>query len=102
MTTAEDTKTDSITTSYGFSQIISDPTHILPNFSSCVNLIFTNQPCLVTESGVHPSLHPNSPHQIALVNLNLKLGYPPLYEHLIWGYKNANEQLINHAIESFN
>ena len=25
-----------------------------------------------------------------------------MYEHLIWGYKNANEQLISHVIESFN
>ena len=31
-----------------------------------------------------------------------KTEYPSLYERLIWNYKNANEQLINRAIESFN
>ena len=46
-TTTEGTKIDSITTSYSFRQIISDPTHILPNSSSCIELIFTNQPNLV-------------------------------------------------------
>ena len=31
-----------------------------------------------------------------------KIYYSLLYGRLIWGYKNANEQLINRAIESFN
>ena len=56
--TSEGTQVDSFTISYGLSQIISDPTHILSNSSSCIDLIFTNQPNLVTESGVYPSLHP--------------------------------------------
>ena len=51
LSTSEDTQVDSLTTSYGLSQIISDPTHILPNSSSCFDLFFTNQPNLVTESG---------------------------------------------------
>ena len=38
-------------------QLISDPTHILPNCSTCIDLIFTDQPNLVVDSGVHPSLH---------------------------------------------
>ena len=62
MTTAEGAKIDSITTSYCFSQIIIDPTHILRNVSSCVDLVFTNQPNLVPESGIHPSLHWNYPY----------------------------------------
>ena len=56
----EGTKIDSLATSYDFSQIISDPTHILPNSSSCTDLTFTNQPNLgIESSGVQPSLHPN-------------------------------------------
>ena len=55
LSTSEGTKIDSLTTSYGLSQIISDPTHILPNSSFSIDLIFTNQPNLVTVSGViHP------------------------------------------------
>ena len=29
---------DSLTTTYGFHQLISDPTHLLPNSSSCIDL----------------------------------------------------------------
>ena len=58
ISTCEGTQVNSLTTSYGLSQIISDPSHILPNSSSCIDLIFTNQPRLVTTSGFHPSLHP--------------------------------------------
>ena len=101
LSTSEGTHVDSLTTSYGLSQIISDPTHILPNSSSCIDLIFTNQPNLVTESGVHPSLHPKCHHQIAFAKLNLKVEYPPLYERLICDYKNADIPSINRAIDIF-
>ena len=60
--TSKRTQVDSLRSSYGLSQIISDPTHILSNSSSCTDLIFTNQPNLVTESGVYPSLHPKCYH----------------------------------------
>ena len=54
LSTSEGTQVDLLTTSYGLSQIISDPTHILPNSYSCNDLIFTNPPNLVTEKRVHP------------------------------------------------
>ena len=101
LSTSEDTQVDSLTTSYGLSQIISDPTHILPNSSSRIDLIFTNQPNLVTESGVHPFLHPKCHHQIVFAKLNPKVEYPPLYEHLIWDYKNADIPSINCPINIF-
>ena len=55
MTTTDDTKINSLSTSYSFSQIISYPTHILPNLSSRIDLIFKNEPNLVTESVFHRS-----------------------------------------------
>ena len=42
--------------------MINEPTHILESSSSCVHLIFTSQPNLITESGVHPPPYPNSHH----------------------------------------
>ena len=102
MTTTEGTKIDSVTTSYGFSQNISNPSNILPNSYSCIDLIFINQPNLVIERRVHPSLHQNSHNQIVFARRNLKIQCPLLYEHLTWDYKNVNEQLINHTIERFN
>ena len=40
LSTSEGTQVDSLTTSYGLSQIISDPTHILPNSSSCIDFLY--------------------------------------------------------------
>ena len=41
-----------------------EPTQILHNSSECIDLIFTSQPNLIIESGVHPSLHSNCHHQL--------------------------------------
>ena len=86
LSTSEGTQVDSLTTSYGLSQTISVPTHILPNSPSCIDFIFTNQPNSVTESRVHPSLHPKCYHQTVFAKLNLKVEHPSLYERLIWDY----------------
>ena len=57
-------------------QLIHEATHILQNSSSCIDLIFTSQSNLVTESGVHSSLHSSCHHQIVFENqlkFNLKI-----------------------------
>ena len=64
MTATKGTKIDLLATSYGFSQIISDQTHILPNSSWYDDFILTNQPTWIIESGFHPLLHPHCYHKI--------------------------------------
>ena len=54
---------------YDFHQLISDLTHILPASSYCMDLIFIDQPKLVVNSGIHPSIHANRHHQITYGNL---------------------------------
>ena len=93
---------ESITSFYKLHQIINEPTHILPSSSSCIDLTFTNQPNMITDSGVHLSLNQNCHHQIILAKVNMKIFYPPPYKHLIWDYRNTNIEAINSAIESFN
>ena len=51
-TTYEGSKIDAITSQFGLKQLIQEPTHILTDSSSCIDVIFTSQPNLVTESGV--------------------------------------------------
>ena len=82
-TSPEGTDIDSLTTVHGLQQLISEPTHLLPNSLSCIDLIFTDQPNLVVDSGVHPSLHPNCHHQIIFCKFNLMIKYPPPYERLV-------------------
>ena len=51
------TQLESLTSLYGMKQLIAEPPHVLENSSSCIDLIFTNQPKLIMYAGVHPSLH---------------------------------------------
>ena len=82
-------------------QVIEEPTHILDT-SSCIDLIFTSQPNLIIESGVHSSLHSNCHHQIIFAKFNLEVVYPPPYVRKFWHYKDANTKLIRWAINEFN
>ena len=95
-----DSSIDSLTTTYGFHQL-SDPTHLLLNFS-CIDLIFTDQPNLVLDSGVHPTLHGNCHHQIIFSKFNLMVEYPPLYERLVWDNRKANIDSIQKALTQIN
>ena len=61
-----------------YTQLINSATHIIGNSSSCIDLIFTQQPNLVTPSGPHASLHNNCHHQITFTLINLLIEYPPL------------------------
>ena len=69
-------KIDAITSKFGLQQLINEPTHLVADSSSCIDLIFTSQPNSVMESGVHSSLHPNCHHQITYAKFNLKIYYP--------------------------
>ena len=83
-------------------QSISDPTHLLPNSSSCIDLIFTGQPNLGVDSGVCHSLHPNCHHQITFSRYNLTVEYPPPYERLVWDFNKANTESIKQALTQIN
>ena len=81
--------------------MINEPTHILETSSSCIDLIFTSQPNLITESLVHPSLHPKSHHQIIFAKFNLEIIFPPPYFRDVWHYQDANTGLVRRAIDMF-
>ena len=57
-TSYEGSKIDAITSQFGLQQLINEPTHLVADSSSAIDLIFT-RPNLVVDSGVHSSLHPN-------------------------------------------
>ena len=82
--------------------MITDPTHILSYTSTCIDLLFTNQPNMITKSGVLSSLHPNCHHQIIYAKINFKIIYPPPYERHIWHYTRANIHEMRHCLENIN
>ena len=100
--TYEGKKLESLISKCAFKQVISDPTHILESSASCIDLIFTSQPNLVMNSGVHFSLHPNCHHQITHAKLNLKILSPPPCERAVLHYQDANNDLIQRSISRFN
>ena len=92
---------DVVTSNYGLHQLIQEPTHILKLSSSYIDLIFTTQPNLVMESGIHSSLHSNCHNQVVFAKVNLSVLYPPPYEKTVWFYKKANPGIIRRAIKEF-
>ena len=83
---------------FGLHQIINEPTHILENPSSCIDLIFTSQPNLSVESETQPSLHPNCHHQIVYAIFNLEVIYPPAYTREVWHYQDSDVELIGRSL----
>ena len=99
--TTEGSIIEFLTSQFGLSQIIKELKHILENSSSCIDLIFTTEPNIALESGVHHSLHQNCHHQIIFVKFNLKVYYPPPYERTIFHYSQANVDHIQQVINLF-
>ena len=87
---------------YNYSQVINEPTNFEGQKNpSCIDLIFSNQPNLILESGVHPSLTSYCHHQIIFVKINFKIILPPAYRREIWHFKNARIDLIQQSINRF-
>ena len=99
--TTEGEEIEFVTSQFGLYHIINEPTYVLENSLSCFDLIFTSQPNLVVDSGVHPFLHPNCYHQIVYAKYNVKIHFPPPYEREIWHYGQGNTELIRRAVNEF-
>ena len=93
------TDIDSLTTIHGLHQLTLDPTHLLPTSLSYIDLIFTDEPSVAVDCGVHPSLHPNCHHQIIYCKFNFAIEYPPLYVLLVWDYKCSDQDAIAKTLD---
>ena len=78
-----------------------EPTHILDNAIACIDLIFTSQPNMVIDPGVHASLHSNCHHQIIYAKFDLEIFYPSPYDRTVWHFKHGNTDHIKRAIGMF-
>ena len=68
---------------------------------SCIDLIFTDQPNLFLETGVHPTLHEQCHHQVVYGKLSANILVPPTYTRRIWFYDRANVLAVRRSIEMF-
>ena len=101
-TTPEGSSIEEMSSLLGLSQLIRDPTNFEPNKNpSCIDLIFTDQPNLVLESGTRSSLDSFCHHQITYCRFNFKIPPPPPFKRKIWLYDNANVSSIKRSICNF-
>ena len=70
--TQEGLKIENFLSQFFLSQVIYELTHVSKNCNSCIDLLFINQQNVITEWGVHPSLHSNCHHQTIYRTFNRK------------------------------
>ena len=84
------------------SQVISEPTNFDPNKNpSCIDLVITDQPNLILDSGTHASLDQYCHHQIIYCKVNFKFPPPPPLDRKIWHFNRANSAAIKRSMTNF-
>ena len=82
-TTQKCLKIENLLSKFALSQVINKPTHIFQNLNACIDLLFTNQQNLTTDSDIHPSHDANYYRQIIFGKFNLKINLSSPYEKQI-------------------
>ena len=102
-TNAVGTKLEEMFSEQGLHQVINEPTHFFRDDCnpSCIDIILTDQPNLIMNSGVRPTLDPAVKHQITFCKLNFKIPPPPKYKRKIWHYSRAQVEQIKRSISEF-
>ena len=93
-------ETNSFTSACGYCQIINQPTHITKESFSCIDLIFTTSPNLISNTGVDLSLFENCHHGLIFGLIDCKVTLPAPYLREVWDYKRANSSYIQSAVSN--
>ena len=101
-TNREGREIEDLFSSLNLSQIISEPTNFTPGcLPSCIDLIVTDQPNLILDSGTRASLDPKCHHQIVHCTVNFRIPPPPPSERRTWHYHRANTHAIQRSLKNF-
>ena len=101
-TNIEGTEIENLFTSLNLTQIISEPTNFEPGKRpSCIDLIVTDQPNIILDSGTRASLDCHCHHQIIYGKVNFRIPPPPPSERKIWHYHRANTIAIQRSMKTF-
>ena len=85
----------------GLHQLVHEPTHFVNDSRSCLDLVITDQPNLINECSMLPSLHITSHHSINHIVLNINNPPPPAYKRKMWHYDRAQTEHIINSIKQF-
>ena len=94
ISTTERSKLLAFSSSDHFSQLIKEPADIKTNSTYCIDLICTDKPDPLVDSGYIPH------YQIIYATFNLS--YPSLYQRLVWDCKKADPNNIKKTLELVN
>ena len=101
-TTPEGTEIEHLLSSLGLSQVICEPTNFEPNNKpSYIDLVITDQPNLVLDSGTRASLDPYCHHQIIYCKVNFRVPPTPPHDRKIWHFNRANSAAIKSSMTNF-
>ena len=91
---------ETFTAELGLQQLVCKPTHFIGESKTCLDLIFTNQPNLFLETGVHPALHKQC-HHVVFAKITAHNLTSPSYKRKLWHYDRANLPAIKKSIELY-
>jgi exonuclease III len=89
-----------MTTSFGLHQLINEPTHHTDTSANILDLIFTDSPGYVTESGILPPLG-TSKHAVVYCKSTKTRRNEKPYTKGIWKYQEADVDGLNIALGDF-
>ena len=94
---------DNLFSDLNLTQIISEPTHFMRDTCNptCIDLIVTDQPNLILNSGVRDSLDVTVKHKIIFCKINFKIPPPPNYSRKFWHFERASENSIKAAVSLY-
>ena len=100
--TPEGTQIEELFSKLGLSQLISEPTNFEPHKKpSCIDLVATDQPNIILDSGTRLSLDSHCDHQIVNCKVNFRIPPPLPYDRKVWHFNRANLSAIKRSMTSF-
>ena len=101
-TTAEGREIENLLSSLSLPQLISEPTNFEPNKKpSCIDLVITDQPNLVLDSGTRASLDPFCHHQITYCKVNFNIPPPHLLKETFGTITGQTQLSLKKACPAF-
>ena len=101
-TTPEGSEIELLLSSLDLSQVISEPTNFEPNKNpSRIDLVITDQPNLILDSGTRASLDPYCHHQIIYCKVNFRIPPPPPLDRKICHFNRTNLAAIKRSMINF-
>ena len=83
---------------FNLHNVITEPTRVSKKSSTCIDLIITNHPAIITDTNVLPPFH--SDHCTVTTEVTFKTYKSLAYKKTIWKYDDANLQSIKNKFDS--